>query len=71
MRATLNLDEQMVSELVKITGSKTKTDAIHMAMDEAIRARKLGKLKSLAGKIIIDPVWKSNRSRERKRVPHV
>jgi hypothetical protein len=70
MRATLNLDEQMVSELVKITGSKTKTDAIHMAMDEAIRARKLGKLKSLAGKISIDPVWKSNRIRERKRVPH-
>ena len=51
MRTTLNLDEALVQELIKITEAKTKTDAIHQAIAELIRRKKLERLKSLSGKI--------------------
>ena len=54
MRTTLDLDEDLVNELLKATEAKTKTEAIHLAMSELIRRRKLEKLKSLSGKIHID-----------------
>jgi len=69
MRATLNLKDSLVQELVKLTGARTKTAAIHLAMEEAIRARKLEKLRALAGKIEIDPVWREHREKERRQGP--
>lgn len=54
MRVTLNLDENLAIELMKITGVKTKTEAINKAMEELIRRKKIEKLKSLSGKIHID-----------------
>jgi len=70
MRSTLNIDESMVRELMKATGAVSKTEAIHLAMQEAIRLRKLKKLKALAGNIHIDPVWRTQREGERKRRSH-
>ncbi len=57
MRTTLNLDEDLVHELMKATRAKTKTDAIHQAITDMIRRRKLEKLKSLSGKIRINLDW--------------
>lgn len=54
MRTTLNLDEELIQELVKVTEARTKTEAIHIAAEEMIRRKKLEKLKSLSGKIHID-----------------
>ena len=54
MRTTLNLDDKLVRELMKTTSAKSKTEAIHMAMKELIRRRKLEKLKALSGKIHLD-----------------
>jgi len=51
MRTTLNLDEGLVRELMKTTRARTKTDAIHQAISDLIRRKKLDKLKSLSGKI--------------------
>ena len=53
MRTTLNLDEELVRELMKVPEAKTKTAAIHQAMSEAIRRRKLDQLKSLNMKKIL------------------
>jgi Arc/MetJ family transcription regulator len=58
MRTTLNLDEKLIEEILKATEAKTKTDAIHLALSEWIRRRKLEKLKSLSGKIRFDLGWK-------------
>lgn len=65
----MNLKDSLVQELVKLTGARTKTAAIHLAMEEAIRARKLEKLRALAGKIEIDPVWREHREKERRQGP--
>lgn len=54
MRTTLNLDENLISELLKATDARTKTEAIHIAAAELIRRKKLEKLKSLTGKIHIE-----------------
>jgi hypothetical protein len=42
---------------MKATGARTKTDAIHQAISEALRRKKLDKLKSLSGKIRINLDW--------------
>jgi Arc/MetJ family transcription regulator len=58
MRTTLNLDDALVHELMKATRARTKTDAIHQAISDMIRRKKLTKLKSLSGKIRINLDWR-------------
>lgn len=57
MRTTLNLDEELIKELMKVTGAKTKVEAIHLAISEFIRRKKLEGLKALSGKIRIAENW--------------
>ena len=58
MRTTLNLDDELVQELMKATQAKTKTDAIHQAISDMIRRKKIDKLKALSGKIRINLDWR-------------
>ena len=44
MRTTLDLDEGLVSELMKATQAKTKTEAIHQAMADLNSRKKLDRL---------------------------
>lgn len=67
MRTTLNLDEELVRELMKVTEAKTKTAAIHQAISEAIRRRKLDQLKSLSGKVRVAADWKKSEQAEIRR----
>jgi Arc/MetJ family transcription regulator len=67
MRTTLDLDEALVQELLKTTEAKTKTEAIHLAIAELIRRRKLEKLKNLSGKIHIDLNWRKREQAELER----
>ena len=56
MRATLNIPDDLVMEVQKISGEKSKTKAIVTAMEEFVRQRKIRELISLRGKIRIDDV---------------
>ncbi len=67
MRTTLNLDEELMKDLMKATRARTKTDAIHQAIADLIRRKKLEKLKSLSGKIRVDLDWKKIEKAEMKR----
>lgn len=58
MRATLNIPEDLISEVQKLTGKKSKTKAIVTAMHEFVREKKLGKILELRGKIKIADVTK-------------
>ncbi len=58
MRATLNIPDELISEVLKLSGEKSKTKAIVTAMQEFIREKKLQKILSLRGKIKIDDVTK-------------
>jgi hypothetical protein len=58
MRTTLDLNEKLIEQLMKVTAAKSKTDAIHQAVADLIRRRKLERLKSLSGKVRLDLDWK-------------
>ena len=58
MRATLNIPDNLLSEVQKISGEKSKTKAIIIAMEEFIRQKKIKELISLRGKIQIEDVTK-------------
>lgn len=57
MRATLNIPDELIEELMKSSGMKTKTRAICLAIEEYNRRKKVEKLISLQGKIDIDNTW--------------
>jgi hypothetical protein len=58
MRATLNIPDDLISEVQKLSGEKSKTKAIVSAMQEFVREKKLRKILELRGKIKIDDVTK-------------
>ena len=58
MRATMNLPDPLIDDLLKVSGEKKKTRAICLAIEEYIRRRRKEKLLSLSGKINIDLDWK-------------
>lgn len=66
MRTTLLLDERLVKELMTVTGAKTKTEAIHLAISELIRARKREGLKALSGRITLAENWQDLEATEVK-----
>lgn len=64
MRTTLDLDENLIREVAEISGAKNKTDAIHTAMREYIRCRKLNRLLELRGNLDLEDNWKELREAE-------
>ena len=56
MRATLNIPDDLLAEVQKISGEKSKTKAIITAMEEFIRQKKIRELIALKGKIQIEDV---------------
>ena len=68
MRATLNLPDNLVQDLVKETGAKTKTRAITIAIESYLRKRNLEKLLSLQGALDIEENWREMETLELKEV---
>jgi len=66
MRATLNIPDDLISEVQKATGEKSKTKAIAIAMKEFIRQKKIKQLIALRGKVQIDYDWKKEKELEIK-----
>jgi len=58
MRATLNIPDALINDLLKVTGEKTKTRAICLAIRDFIRRKRREKLLFLSGKIHFDLDWK-------------
>ena len=57
MRTTMSLDDKLMKELMDVTGAATKTEAVHLAIAEFIRRKKLEGLKALSGKVRIADDW--------------
>ncbi len=58
MRTTMSLDDGLIKELMKVTGARTKTAAIHLAISEFLRRKKIEELLALEGKIQLDLDWR-------------
>lgn len=56
MRATLNIPDNLLKEVQKISGEKSKTKAITTAMQEFIKQKKIKELIALGGRIQIEDV---------------
>ncbi|MCP4220595.1 MAG: type II toxin-antitoxin system VapB family antitoxin [bacterium] len=54
MRATLNIPDELIEQLVAETGEKNKTKIIKDALEEMLRRIKRSKFKRLRGKIDLD-----------------
>jgi metal-responsive CopG/Arc/MetJ family transcriptional regulator len=66
MRATLNIPDDLLAEVQKLSGQKSKTKAITLAMQEFIRQKKIKGLIALRGKIQIDYDWEKEEELEIK-----
>lgn len=64
MRATLNIPDNLMADVQELSGEKSKTRAIVIAMEEFVRDKKLKKLLSLRGKIQIDYDWEKEEELE-------
>jgi len=64
MRTTLNIDEKLLNNVIKITGEKNKSKAINKALEEYIRKIKIQELKELSGKVKIIDNWQKWREME-------
>jgi metal-responsive CopG/Arc/MetJ family transcriptional regulator len=66
MRATLNIPDDLLTEVQKISGEKSKTKAITIAMHEFIKQKKIKELIALKGKVKIDYDWEKEEELEMK-----
>ena len=54
MRTTLNLSDDIVAETQVLYDTKNRSNAVELALKDAIRYKKLMKLMSMKGKIVFD-----------------
>lgn len=58
MRTTMNLNDKFIKELMDVTGARTKTEAIHLAVAEFLRRKKIEGLLALEGKVHLNVDWR-------------
>ncbi len=58
MRATLNIPDRLIDDLIKETKAKTKTQAITWAIEDYIRKKRLEKLIAVQGKLDLEDHWR-------------
>jgi len=54
MRTTINIDDQLIKETETIYKAESRSKAIEFALRDALRMKKMEKLKSLIGKVEFD-----------------
>ncbi|MBC7189235.1 type II toxin-antitoxin system VapB family antitoxin [Candidatus Aerophobetes bacterium] len=64
MRTTIDIDEKILNDVVKITGEKSKTKAINKALQEYIQKIKIKELLELSGKMRVKDTWRNLREME-------
>ncbi len=66
MRATLDISEELIKKVQKLSGEKSKTKAITVAMEEYVRQKKTRDLLALKGKIALAFDWEAEEDKELK-----
>ncbi|HEY5523558.1 MAG TPA: type II toxin-antitoxin system VapB family antitoxin [Desulfuromonadaceae bacterium] len=66
MRATLCIPDELIDEVQRLSGKKTKTQAIVTVMEEYVRRRKMEDLLALRGKIAVEYDWEREEEAELK-----
>lgn len=58
MRATLNIPDRLIDDLIRETKAKSKTQAITLAIEDFLQKKRLEKLLSLEGKLDLEDNWR-------------
>ncbi|HWR58726.1 MAG TPA: type II toxin-antitoxin system VapB family antitoxin [Thermodesulfovibrionales bacterium] len=66
MRATLNISDDLIKIVQNLSGEKSKTKAITIAMEEYIRQKKTKDLLALKGKLSLAFDWEAEEEKEMK-----
>jgi len=64
MRATLNISDDLIKRVQKLSGEKSKTRAITMAMEEYVRQKRTRELLALKGSVEMAFDWEAEEERE-------
>jgi Arc/MetJ family transcription regulator len=64
MRTTLNVDDRLFDELMRMTQAKTKTEAVRLALNEYLHLKRKQQLLSLRGRLDIADNWQELRELE-------
>ncbi len=54
MRSTVTIEKDILDELIKETGAKSKATAVRQAVHEYLRRKKIERIKSLKGELEFD-----------------
>jgi NADH:ubiquinone oxidoreductase subunit E len=66
MRATLNIPEELITEVQQLSGQKSKTKAIVTVMEDYVRRQRMQALLDLRGKVQIEYDWEQEEDFELK-----
>ncbi len=66
MRATMNIPDKLIIEVQRLSGEKTRTQAIVTVMEDYVRRKKMEDLLALRGKISIEYDWEREEEAEMK-----
>jgi Arc/MetJ family transcription regulator len=66
MRTTLNIEDDLFADLMRLTHATTKTQAVRDALKEYIRLRRKEELLALRGRFEIEDNWRQLRESELK-----
>lgn len=58
MRTTLNLDDHVMDELLRLATADTKTQAVTQAIQEYVRRKQLEELRQLRGRLPLRTNWR-------------
>ncbi len=64
MRTTLNIDEEVIKQILQITGIKNKSKAVNKILERYVREEKRKKILKMKGKLNLDDNWKQIREME-------
>lgn len=65
MRTTLNIDEDLLGEVMNVTGQKNRSEAIRIALADYLKEQRKNKLLALRGTVNIEDNWEELRELER------
>ncbi len=58
MRTTIDIDERVLKDVVKLTGEKRKGKAVNHALKEFVRQQRLRELADMIGKVKLVDNWR-------------
>ena len=57
MRTTLNIKDDVIKQVLELTGAKNKSHAVNKVLEAYVREKKMQKLLELRGKLHLEDNW--------------